>query len=373
MQDDKTGDNLKPTGRSSVFKRRSFVRSLGAGALGSALLGGSTPSVGAVSDDGVNSSISIQQRAFDPIWYSPVENYWEGTTRTDTTGEEYEGAILVRGALTLNEIREGDHDNMFSFNLFTFGISASEGIPESNLEDEIGPVEVMHSDHTMRVETDDFDARDITTNYPRIGAELGRTNTSVNSDLFQEIPDRQYEWTSGEQDLKSADTDLPSNDESLMLGGASIATGAAALVPGVNVGVATLLSGTSIVFGLAGMVESMDEQGEQQTHTQDKWEYTATESTDSFWGGGSVSDVSVFSHNLIIDIPVEHYSSATVDITDEISHNDNGIAVPYQDDELPWMSNNGTLEWTVDIPAYSSTEDPEDNPPTVIGGPEESL
>lgn len=91
------------------------------------------------------------------------------------------------------KIREGDSDNMFSFDLFTFGISASEEIPESSLEDELGPMEVMHSKHTMRIESNDFDVRDVTSNYPRIGAELGRDNSSVNQDLFKEIPDREYD------------------------------------------------------------------------------------------------------------------------------------------------------------------------------------
>lgn len=153
-----------------------------------------------------------------------------------------------------------------------------------------------------------------------------------------------------------------------MLGGASIATGVVGAVPGVNIGVATLLTGTSVVLGLAGMIESMDEQGEQET--QDKWEYKATETT----GGiiSTVSDMSVFSHNLIIDISVVHYSSVTVDLTDKIKQND-AMPVPYQNDELPWMGNHETMEWTIDIPAYSSSEDPENNPPTVIGDPEKGL
>lgn len=81
----------------------------------------------------------------------------------------------------------------------------------------------------------------------------------------------------------------------------------------------------------------------------------------------------MFSHNLILDIPVEHYNSATIDITHKIKHNHDGIAVPYQDDELPWMSDNGTMEWTIDIPAYSPSENPENNPPSIIGGPENEL
>lgn len=283
MSEDNSSERPENGNLDGVHKRRSFMKTLSTGTLGSAFLGTSIPSVGAVSNSDRDSSITTQDRAFDPIWYSPVENYWEGITKTDSTGEEYEGAILVRGTLTFNEVREGDLDNLFSFNLFTFGISAAEGIPESSLENETGPVEVMESNHTIRVESDDINVYDVTTNYPRIGAELGRDNSSVNSDLFKEIPDREDDWTTGEQDLKSADTDLPSNDESLLLGGASVALGVGTLVPGVNVGVASFLTGTSVVLGLAGLVESMDDQGEWETQTQDKWEYKAKETTDGFF------------------------------------------------------------------------------------------
>lgn len=94
----------KAVDQRSVLKRRSFVKSLGTGTVESALLGSSVSPVGAVSDDrSPEDEFSTEQRAFDPLWYSPVDHYWKGTTRTEASGEEYEGAILLRGNLTLNE------------------------------------------------------------------------------------------------------------------------------------------------------------------------------------------------------------------------------------------------------------------------------
>lgn len=365
--------------------RRSFVKSIGAGATAAAVLGSSITSAGAASQEGDDNgasqegdndadSVRITQREFDPIWYSPVEQYWSGTTRSNTPDTEHEGAALIRGTLTLNEIRPGDNDNLFSFNLFSFGIFASEGIPESNLENEIGPLEMMHSTHKMTIECDDddYDVNSITTNYPQIGAELGRSNTSVDQELFKELPSREYEWTTGEYDLKNADTSLPSGGDSLMLGGASLATGAAAGIPTLGVGTAALLTGTSVVLGLSGMIASMDDQGEWETQNEDKWEYKAKE-TDGFLIIDYPSDISVFSHNLIIDIPVEHYESRTINITDKIEDNGDSLEQPYQDDELDWIQNNETREWTVDIPSYSPWEDAKEDPPTVSDGPEKQL
>ncbi|WEL16325.1 hypothetical protein SVXHr_0140 [Halorhabdus sp. SVX81] len=305
-------------------------------------------------------------RAFDPIWYSPEEHYWKDTMRTEPDGTEHEGAILLRGTLTLNEIREGDHDNMFSFNLFSFGIAARKGLPWSNIDDNIGPVKVMQSDHTMKIESDDLDVRDITTNYPRIGVATGeKQEGEVDRDVIKEVPDRKDEWTTEKSDLEQAETDLSGSDESLMLGGASIATGVAAGVPTLGVGTAALLTGTSAVFGLSGMINSMDDSGETEIQKEDKWKYHLKE-TDSFLIFNYDKNISVFSHNLIIDVPVEHGESASIDIYDSIEES-GATPVPYQDDEKPWVNNHESMEWTVDIPSYRSGEDPEKNPPSPDG------
>lgn len=232
---------------------------------------------------------------------------------------------------------------------------------------------MMHSNHQMKISCDDYDydVREITTNYPRIGAELGRTNSSVNQDLFKELPEREDDWTSGEKDLKTADTSLPDGQESLMLGGASLATGVAAGIPTLGIGTAAFLTGTSVVFGLSGMIASMDDQGEEETQTDDEWSYRAKETT-----GGIISfrkDISVFSHNLIMDIPVKHDESRSIDIVDKINTNGNVLAIPYHDDERPWMQNHEQRDWALEIPAYSSDENARNNPPTVADAPTNSV
>ncbi|ERG89796.1 MAG: hypothetical protein J07HX5_01968, partial [halophilic archaeon J07HX5] len=45
--------------------------------------------------------------------------------------------------------------------------------------------------------------------------------------------------------------------------------------------------------------------------------------------------------------------------------NGNVLAIPYHDDERPWMQNHEQRDWALEIPAYSSDENARNNPPTV--------
>lgn len=112
-------DNAVTTGfpRSS---RRSLVKSIAAGAAVIGLPTGVTASAEVVSHAGMQDGTPVtpQQRVFDPIWYSPEQDYWKGVTRTEPSGKEYEGAALLRGTLTLNEIYSGNDGNMFLLTYF---------------------------------------------------------------------------------------------------------------------------------------------------------------------------------------------------------------------------------------------------------------
>lgn len=354
----KTSNSIQTHHNSRDTCRRTFLRQLGAGVSVTALVGSSATAIGSAQ------SVEIE-RVFDPIWYSPNDDYWYGITKTETDGTNRYGGLLLRRNLTLNEVRTGDYDNMFSFNLHTLGVSAGEDIPESNLPDGIGPIQTMHSNHTMEIESDDVDVRDITTNYPRISA-----TRADNGAILTEIPEREDEWTTSKQDLEQADVNLPDGEASLLLGGASIATGLAAGVPTLGIGTAAFLTGTSVVLGVGGLVASMDDEGTTETQTKDKWKYNLKETT-----GGVLNnrkDIAVFSHNLIIDVPVDHGQSAHIDIYDKIQANQDALAVPYQD-EATWVDNHKTGYWQVYIPSYSASDDPEQNPPEPMFNPQKTL
>lgn len=322
--------------------RRTVLRTAGTGIVGAA-------GVGLVEAGAVDATAAdrVSDRTFDPFWTTQSKDAWRESY--DVPMQPEEKGVLINRHLHFNEVRQGRHDNLFSFHLDSIGamiLRRDDG--------EHRGLGAAKSDHTFEIESDDIDVRDISTTLPRIANAFSGPEDDESIPI-EEVPEREDNWTTDKADLESADISESDGDESVILGGASIAVGLAAGVPASG-GAAALLAGSSAVLGLAGIYSGMGDYGEEVKSTESIYRYNGK--TKHHWGPfGIFTEVppsDVFTHHMTIDVPVKHGESATFEVRDKIKPTGHSF------DADEWLDTDDHSEgyWEVTIPEYSEDEDP---------------
>ncbi|SDQ48433.1 hypothetical protein [Natronobacterium texcoconense] len=357
MHDDRNLGKSSSMNGSIDSGRRTFLRTAGIAAavplLGSASVSGTDDDYDPLDDDFAPKdyeTFSVEDD-FDPLEFGINERHWEGEISGTNPGD---GSVTIRRTLFLNEVYEGRSRNIFEFGLSSFGLALRDDFNESDLPNGIHPMNIFGRDHELGVTSTDIDVSNVTTNAPRIGAEMGE---DVLEDNIPNVDDD--EWTTDLEDLEEADIDVGNNDLPLVLGGASIVFGLAAAAPPVGAGAAAILTGTSAALGVGGMAASLGDEYDTENQTSDEWTYELKETS-----GTLVTECGAFMHNVLVRVPVDHGENASVTFYSHIQ-NSGGRPVPY-DQPHSWIGDAGDDdEWTILIPGYGNASEARSDPPSI--------
>lgn len=293
---------------------------------------------------------------FDPLKFEVDGRSWEGKLG----GPEFDkAAITIRRTLVLNKVYEGINENVFEFALSTFGLALREGYDGSDLENQIHPMTIFGSDHTITSRSSDFNMNEVTTNAPRIG----EINPGEGAEVLEEHPGFENNWTTNLEDLEEAKVDISGDDLPLILGAAGLGLGIVAGAPTLGTGTATILTGTSAVLGAGSLVSSLDNEYDRTRQDSSKWEYEMKNE-----GLAGPDPISGFVHNAIINVPVPHNEYGHVKITSEIGNS--GTRPVPQKDPHDWIGSYGDTDYfDVFFSNYENAEEARSSPPSITSKP----